>query len=183
MPLRSKELLLSGPAKGLPDQSVRATHRRPRQGQHVCRRRGRSPHDQHHQGAPGGGRGEVDSRCVPGPDRRRSESRRHALARSGVRPRPAHARRGGRLLPRDACPRAHLENLRRQPERGVHALRRQRLRSPRRHGRTRRTHGNKEPQLLPLRRTRPAPRDRAAGRRPGVGRPRETRNAAVRRGT
>ena len=66
--VRAQELLLPGPAEGLPDQPVRAADRR--RGRHRHRARGRQ-HEAHrrHPRPPGGGRRQVAARRAAGGDR------------------------------------------------------------------------------------------------------------------
>ena len=90
--VRAQELLLSGSAQGLPDQPVRAAHRRERASRHRARRRREEAH-RHHARAPRRGRGQVAARRIAEAVRHRSEPRRHAAHRDRLRARSCARRR------------------------------------------------------------------------------------------
>ena len=93
--LRAQELLLSGPAQGLPDQPVRDPGRAGRRD----RLPGRRPAAAREPDArpPRGGRRQVAARRLRRPDRHRPEPRRHAAAGDRHRARHALERRSGRV--------------------------------------------------------------------------------------
>ena len=165
--VRPQELLLSGPAQGLPDLAVRPA---------VLNRR--SDHDRHAPGREGG-----PPRADPSRGGRRQAPPRHAvrgrpqgrLAR-GLEPRRCAARRdrlgarpslarGGGGLPDGAPPPRPLHGrLRRRHGEGQPPLRRQRLDAPFGDRAALDAGGDQERQLDPLRREGHRARDREAGR-------------------
>ena len=184
--LRPQELLLPGPAQGLPDQPDGSPHRRQGFSRHHPGRRHGQAH-RHHPRAPGGGRGQEPARRLPRHERHRPQPRRHAAA--GDRLRAGHPQRqgGGGLRQGDPCPGALPGHLRRQHGRRLVALRLQRLGTAEGPGRVRHPRRDQERQLLPLHRKGDQPRGAAAdradrGRRQGGSgnppvRPKQGRNA------
>ena len=156
--VRPQELLLSGPAAGLPDIAIHAAHRVRRVGGD-SRSNGAG-----HPPAPGAGRRQERSRPGPGPDPDRPEPRRRGAHGDRERAGPAEPGRGGRFS--HAPPRAPAlaRHLRRQHAGGVAALRRQCVGAPSRR-RARHADGDQEPQLDPL----PARGHRIRGAAPGRG--------------
>ena len=125
--LRAQELLLSGPAEGLPDQPVREAGRRARFARH--RARGRHAQDRrHHARASRRGCRQVAARGFPRSFGHRPEPRRHAAARDRLRARPALGEGSRRLHEEGAHAGALPRHLRRQHAGRLVPLRRQRLR-------------------------------------------------------
>ncbi len=185
--LRAQELLLSGPAEGLPDLAVRGSHLHRRLARDRARRRRRAADAAHrpHAHPHGGGCRQVDPRRggdARRGDPRRPEPRRRAAAGDRLRARPALAGRGLRL-PADAAlhPAEHRRQRRGHGE-GAVPLRRQRLAAAARLRRARHPQRDQEPQLLPLRRAGPRDRDHAAGPRARRGGRDPAGHAALRSG-
>ena len=130
--LRAQELLLSGPAQGLPDLAVRAAVRAGGPRPLAVRRRG--ARRAHHPRPHGRGRRQVAARHAGGGDRHlpRLQPRRHAARRDRHRAGHPLRRRRRRLLQPPARRADDGRRQRRQPRRGQPALRRQRLGASRR---------------------------------------------------
>ena len=160
---RAQELLLPGPAEGLPDQPVRAPGGRGRLARDRARRR-HAQDDRHHPRPPRGGRGQVAARGFPRPVGHRPEPRRHAAARDRLRARPSLREGSRRVHEEDPHAGALPRDLRRQHAGRLVPLRRQRLGAAEGPGRVRHARRDQEPELVPLRRARDQLRDRAPDR-------------------
>ncbi len=126
--LRAQELLLSGPAEGLPDLAVRAAARPRRRPRGARRRRGALDRSDAH--PHGGGRRQVAARRLlrlRAPHLRRLQPQRRAAHRDRHRARHALRGRGGGVLQPAARHARLARRQRRQHGRGQPALRRQRL--------------------------------------------------------
>ena len=133
---------------------------------------GSSQAHRRHARAPRGGCRQVAARGPRGPDRHRSEPRRHAADRDRLRAAHALGQGSGRVPEEGAHAGALSRHLRRQHAGRLVPLRRQRLGAPRGDRQARHARRDQEPQLLPLRREghqlRGGAPDRAArGRRQG----------------
>ena len=163
-PLRAEELLLSGPAEGLPDQPVRRAVQRPRCTVDVdVGSRGRTPprsaraSSRIHMEEDAGKNvhelgGELD---------RRPEPRRHPAHRDRGRAGSVERRRGRRVPAHAARHPRVPRGQRRQPRGGLVPLRRQRVDPARRRGEARHARRAEEHQLLQVRREGDRRRDRA----------------------
>ena len=158
--LPPQELLLSGPAEGLPDLPVRRAA--------VPRRRaGRRAHPPR---APRGGRGEADPRRRERAHPRlralgrRLQPRRHAARRDRHRARPALGGAGARVARAAARDAARARRERREHGGGLAARRRERLAAPGGLRRARHEDRAEEHELVPLPRARDHGRDRAPAR-------------------
>ena len=158
----AEELLLPGPAQGLPDIAVRAANRlrRYRRNHRRGRRTARHPRDP----SPSrGGRRQIAARELRRPIRHRPEPSRHAVARDRVRTGAALRARGGRLHAPGARAGTLSRRIRRQHAGGLVPLRRQRVAAPQGRRGARHAHRDQEPELVPLHRARNQSRDRAPG--------------------
>ena len=160
--VRAQELLLSGPAQGLPDIAVRVAgggqgHAHHRGG------RGREGH-RHHARTLGRRRRQVAARGLPRHDRHRPQPRRHAAAGNRLRARPALGEGGRGLSEEAARARALSRNLRRQHAGRLVPLRRQRVGTPEGREETRYPRRDQERQFVPLRREGHRVRNRAPDR-------------------
>ena len=162
--VRAQELLLPGPAQGLPDQPVRAPGGRGRLARDRARRR-HAQDDRHHPRPPRGGRRQVAARGFPRPVRHRPEPRRHAAARDRLGARPALGQGSRGVHEEDPHAGALPRHLRRQHAGRLVPLRRERVRAAEGPGRVRHPRRDQEPELVPLRRARDQLRDRAPDRR------------------
>ena len=129
--LRPEELLLSGPAAGLPDLAVQAADRRRGQGHRLGRpgQQGqfRGHRDRHRAAASGAGRRQVAARPASDHVLCRSQPLRRGADGDRLQARPALGRRGQGLSDQAAHDPALSRHLRRQHGRGLDARRRQRV--------------------------------------------------------
>ena len=172
-PLGSQELLLPGPAQGLPDQPVRPA---PGLGgpAHVRDVR-RAGHDRHHPRPPRGGHGQArprDRAGRPAGEPRRLQPLRRAAHGDRHRPGHPHGRAGPALRRGAPAAAAHDRRVRRGHGARPDAGRGERLAPPARHRGVRDPGRGQEHELVPLGRARDRLRDRAPG-----GRPRRRRDA------
>ena len=164
--LRAQELLLSGPAEGLPDLAVRAAARERRRARVRCRPTGRSASASRastwkrtRQVAARG------LRRLRSQDLRRLQPQRRAAHRDRHRARSAIGGRRGRVLRPAARDPGLARRQRRQHGRGQPALRRQRVGASGGHRDARHEGRGQEPELVPLPAEGARVRDRAADRR------------------
>ena len=129
--VRPEELLLSGPAAGLPDLAVQAADRRRGHrdgiGRAGPRRQFRGHRGRHRAAASGAGRRQVAARPAPDHVLCRSEPLRRGADGDRLEAGPALVRRGQGLPHQAAHHRALSRHLRRQHGRRLHARRRQRV--------------------------------------------------------